>query len=189
MRLERAIGTTVVGKLAHGGYHRSGGGHVARVDRLVRQATRADEGVSGRLQLRLGAVLERDMSIAVVYQGFHEGLLVVCSVEMIALRKTRNTPPATPVCKLQPDSHAARIAYGAESEPSVERRRRIVHGIDHERAGTGNRRDLGSIDDRVAQQGGAKTPSLEVAGSPEPLRHDPRARPIWRRHHGSSGQP
>lgn len=25
MRLERAIGTTVVGKLAHGGYHRSGG--------------------------------------------------------------------------------------------------------------------------------------------------------------------
>lgn len=69
---------------------------------------------------------------------------------------------ATPVCKLQLDSHAARIAYGAESEPSAERRRWIVHGIDHERAGAGNRRDLGSIDDRVAQQGGAKTSSLEV---------------------------
>ncbi|EEA91351.1 hypothetical protein COLSTE_00493, partial [Collinsella stercoris DSM 13279] len=34
-------------------------------------------------QPRLGAILERDVSVAVVYQGFHGGLLIACSPAMI----------------------------------------------------------------------------------------------------------
>ena len=41
---------------------------VARADGRARDA---DDGVGWRLQLRLGAILERDMSAAIVYQGFH----------------------------------------------------------------------------------------------------------------------
>ncbi len=55
-------------------------------------------------------------------------------------------------CRLQPDGHAVRISYTPEPETGIKRRRRIVHRIDHERPCAGNRRDLGSIDNRVAQQ-------------------------------------
>ena len=53
---------------------------VARADGRARDA---DNCVGWGLQLRLGAILERDMSAAVVYQGFHEGLLLACSPAMI----------------------------------------------------------------------------------------------------------
>ncbi len=43
-----------------------------QVTRADGRARDADNGVGGQLQLRLGAILERDMSAAVVYQGFHE---------------------------------------------------------------------------------------------------------------------
>ena len=51
---------------------------------------------------------------------------------------------------LQFDGHTARISYAAEPETGIERRRRIVHGIDHERPSTGDRCDLGRVDDRIA---------------------------------------
>ena len=53
---------------------------VARADG---RACHADDGVGRRLQLRLGAILERNASAAVVYQGFHEGLLIACLPAMI----------------------------------------------------------------------------------------------------------
>ena len=48
---------------------------VARADGRARDANNC---VGWGLQLRLGAILERDMSVAVVYQGFHGGSPYVC---------------------------------------------------------------------------------------------------------------
>lgn len=55
-----------------------------------------------------------------------------------------------PAFDLQFDGHTARISYAAGPETGIKRRRRIVHGIDHERPSTGDRCDLGGVDDRIA---------------------------------------
>lgn len=63
---------------------------------------------------------------------------------------------------LQLDGHTTRISYAPEAETGIERRGRIIHGIDHERLCTGDSRDLGGIDDRIARQSGAKAHPLEI---------------------------
>ena len=67
-------------RIGHGARH--GAVNDVQVARADGRARDADNCVGWGLQLRLGAIIERDMSAAVVYQGFHE-----TSLRMLALHK------------------------------------------------------------------------------------------------------